>query len=132
MRLSAALVPGVALSLGAVAVVADRALVGRASALRSNAELRIGEDARLAAQAVALALAGLERDAVAGRERAGLEVERLAARPAGASAPAGFRPYGERSRAELIGLLSSERASPMPIFNWAGRKTPPSQSKCSR
>ena len=112
MRLSAALVPGVALSLLGVAALADRALVGRAAALRSNATLRIEEDAGLAAESVALALSRLERELSEGRDVEGLRAERLAARPDRATAPAGQRPYAERSRAELIALLSSEGVTP--------------------
>lgn len=112
MRVSLALVSGVAVCLLGVAGLADRALAGRAQALRSNAALRIEEDAQLAAESVGLALARLEREAAAGRPAEVLRVERLTPRPRRSVPAIGFRPYAERSRAELIDLLSSMNVPP--------------------
>lgn len=112
MRLSAAFIPGAVVCLLGFAALADRALVGRAAALRSNAALRIDDDARQAAASVSLTLARLEQAAAAGREAEELRVERLAIRPDRHVSPGGFRSYGARSRAELIALLSSEGVTP--------------------
>jgi signal transduction histidine kinase len=112
MRLPAALVPGLAVALAAVAVLADRALVGQADAARAAAVARIDEDARLAAQSVRASLAQLEQAVVAGRAAAGVASDRVSIPPPRSVPWRGFVPYGGRPRGELAELLSSTRATP--------------------
>jgi signal transduction histidine kinase len=112
MRLPPALVPGLAVALAAVAILADRALVGQADAARVAAVARIDEDARLAALAVRASLAQLEQAVSAGRPAMGVTTERLSIPPLRSVPPAGLASYGSRSRAELAELLSSTRATP--------------------
>jgi signal transduction histidine kinase len=112
MRLPAALVPGLAVALAVVALLADRALVGQADAARAAAAARIDEDARLAAQAVSAGLAQLEQAVAAGRAVPGVATGRVALPPPRSVPPLGFVPYGRRPRADLAELLSSTRATP--------------------
>jgi signal transduction histidine kinase len=112
MRLAPALVPGLAVALGLVTVLADRALVGQAEAARAAALARVDEDSRLAALTARAALAQLEQDVVAGRTAPGLVTERLTAPPPRSVPPRGFAPYGARPRAELAELLASSGATP--------------------
>jgi signal transduction histidine kinase len=112
MRLPAALVPGLAVALAVVAVLADRALVGQADTARIAAAARIDEDARLVAQSVRASLAEVEQAVAAGRAVPGAVSERLSIPPPRSVAPRGFEPYGNRPRPLLAGLLSSVRATP--------------------
>ena len=112
MRLPAALVPGLAVALAVVALLADRALVGQADAARAAAVARIDEEARLAALSVRASLAQLEQAVAAGQPAPGVTSERVAVPPHRSVPPLGVGPYGGRSRAELAELLSSTRATP--------------------
>jgi two-component system phosphate regulon sensor histidine kinase PhoR len=112
MRLPPALVPGLALALAVVAVLADRALVGQADTARAAAVARIDEDARLAALSVRASLAQLEQTVAAGHAAPGVTSERLSIPPPRSVSPRGFVPYGGRPRAELADLLASTRATP--------------------
>src|SRR5574341_2169543 len=98
MRLRPALVPGLAVALGVVAWLADRALVGQAEAARVAAIAGIDEDARLAAQSVRASLARDEQTVTAGRPVPGVTVERLTAAPPRSVPPVGFKPYADRPR----------------------------------
>ncbi len=112
MRLRSALVPGLAVALAVVAVLADRALVGQSDAARAAAVARIDEEARLAVQSVRASLAEIEQAVAAGRAASDAASERLSIPPPCSVAPRGFAPYGGRPRAELAELLSSTRATP--------------------
>ncbi|MGD8894910.1 MAG: HAMP domain-containing sensor histidine kinase [Acidobacteriota bacterium] len=112
MRLPPALVLVLAVVLVLVAGLADRALVGRADALREAALLRIDEDAQLAVQSLQAALGQVEQSVVAGQAPQGVACERLALPPPRSLSSSGFVPYGERTRAELARLLASDRATP--------------------
>ena len=112
MRLRPALVPGLALALAVVAWLADRALVGQAEAARAAAIAGLDEDARLAAQSARASLARYEQAVTAGRPGPGVTVERLMAPPLRSVPPSGFKPYGDRPRAELADLLASTQSTP--------------------
>jgi two-component system sensor histidine kinase SenX3 len=112
MRFPPALVPGLAVALAVVAILADRALVGQADAARAAAVTRIDEDARLGALSVRASLAQLEQAVVAGRASPGVSFELLSIPPPRSVPPRGWAPYGGRPRAELAELLSSTRATP--------------------
>jgi two-component system OmpR family sensor kinase len=111
MRLPAALVPALAMALAAVAVLADRAIVGQADAAREAAAARIDEEARLAAASVRATLAQIEQAEAGGRATAGVTSARVSIPPPCSVPPRGFTPYGSRSRADLAELLSSTRAT---------------------
>jgi signal transduction histidine kinase len=112
MRLPPALVPGLAVALAVVAVLADRALVGQSHAARAAAVVRVDEDARLAVLTVRATLAPIEQAVTAARPVPGVRSERLSIPPPRSVPPRGFAPYGDRPRAELVELLSSTRATP--------------------
>ncbi len=111
MRLPAPLVPALAVALAAVAVLADRAIVGQADAAREAAAARIDEEARLAGASVRATLAQSEQAVAGGRVAPGVTSERVSIPPPSSVPPRGFTPYGGRSRAELAELLSSTRAT---------------------
>lgn len=112
MRLPPVLVLVLAVVLVVVAGLADRALVGRAAAMRDAAILRIDEDARLTVQAVQATLRQLEQSVTAGSAPQGVACERFALPPPRSLSASRFVPYGQRTRAELAELLSSGRSTP--------------------
>ncbi len=63
-------------------------------------------------QSVRASLARFEQTVTAGRPATGVTVERLTAPPPRFVPPRGFKPYGDRPRAELAELLASSQSTP--------------------
>jgi signal transduction histidine kinase len=99
-------------TLVAFGIVADRALVGQATAAREVAAARAGETARTTAVAVRAALARQEQEVAAGRRAPGIALERVALPPGPALPVVPSPPYAGRPREELSSLLSSTRTTP--------------------
>jgi signal transduction histidine kinase len=109
-RLTEPLLAGLALTLLAFGVIADRALAERARRERETARAAAVESARLTALSVRAALAQVEQAVAAERPPAGVAVDRLAAPPP-ITARGTSVPYSRRTRAELARLLTSTRAT---------------------
>ena len=104
VKRNAALLALAVLALATFAVLADRALVAQAV---GTAAAEAEEKTRLTALAVRSALDSVEKAVLEGRASADVLVERIAF-PPDLRVPARLpRPYGARSREELIELLSS-------------------------
>jgi signal transduction histidine kinase len=103
---------GVLATLLAFGLVADRALVGQASAAREKAVAQADESARRVALSIRAALAQIEEGVAGGQTPAGVTSERLAAPPPNALPFLPFVPYPSRSREELSRLLSSQGWTP--------------------
>jgi len=104
-----ALFLGLGAALAAFGLLADRALVREMAASAELAAARAEPDARAAALSVRGALGQIEHELLAGRSRAGVRLWTLALSP-DPSVSVG-RPYRGRSRAELIALLPSAKAT---------------------
>src|SRR5688572_16847482 len=98
---------GLLLTLLVFGFLADRALVGQATAAGEVAAARVDETARLVALSVRADLAQVEQAVAAGRPRAAVITERSVLPPPPSAPHEPFVPYRKRPRAELSALLGS-------------------------